>query len=287
MTVSKIGSEILVNTATNGGQDTPEITALADGGFVVTWRDGSQGVGGATGDTSGAAIKAQVFDEAGIPIGSEILVNTATNSDQEPPQITALADGGLVVTWRDSSQGVGGATGDTSGTAVKAQIFDDSGAAVGSEILVNTATASAQFNPRITALADGGFVVTWWDNSQGVGGATGDSDGWAVKAQVFDDSGAPVGSEILVNTAAAGIQSAPEITALADAGFVITWHDLSQGVGGATGDTNNYAVKAQMFDDSGAAIGTEILVNTATNNSQVTPRSPRCPMAALSSPGMT
>lgn len=33
--------------------------------------------------------------------------------------------------------------------------------AVGSEILVNTTAASDQGSPQITALADGGFVVTW------------------------------------------------------------------------------------------------------------------------------
>ena len=30
----------------------PQITALANGGFVVTWQDLSLGVGGATGDSS-------------------------------------------------------------------------------------------------------------------------------------------------------------------------------------------------------------------------------------------
>jgi hypothetical protein len=35
----------------------------------------------------------------------------------------------------------------------------------------------------------GGFVVTWDDYSQGVGGATGDTSEWAVKAQVFAADG--------------------------------------------------------------------------------------------------
>ena len=66
-----------------------------------------------------------------------------------------------MVTWEDSSQGVGGATGDTSGTAVKAQVFAADGTRVGSELLVNGATATTQAGPRIVALANGGFVVTW------------------------------------------------------------------------------------------------------------------------------
>ena len=61
-------------------------------------------------------------------------------------QITALSNGGFVVTWQDDSHGVGGATGDSSGTAVKAQVFAADGTRVGSELLVNTATARHQSN---------------------------------------------------------------------------------------------------------------------------------------------
>ena len=216
---------------------------------MVTWRDASQGVGGATGDTSGYAVKAQVFTADGATVGGEILVNTATASEQGywTSQITALANGDFVVTWNDHSQGVGGATGDTSSVAVKAQVFTAAGVAVGGEILVNTATANYQEVPQITALGNGGFVITWIDGSLGVGGATGDTSENAVKAQVFTAAGAAVGGEILVNTATAGPQDLQEITALPNGGFVVTWRDASQGVGGATGDTSGLAIKAQIF----------------------------------------
>ena len=85
------------------------------------------GVGGATGDTSLYAVKAQVFTADGATVGGEFLVNTATEGHQYPAQITALSDGGFAMTWQDFSQGVGGATGDTSSTAVKAQVFAPEG----------------------------------------------------------------------------------------------------------------------------------------------------------------
>ena len=125
------------------------------------------------------------------------------------------------------------------------------GAAVGGEILVNTATADYQVVPQITALANGGFVITWIDLSRGVGGATGDTSESAVKAQVFTSTGAAVGGEILVNTATAGPQDPQEITALSNGGFVVTWRDLSQGAAGRP-DTSGYAVKAQIFTADGA-----------------------------------
>jgi hypothetical protein len=269
---TRVGSELLVNTATANNQATSHITALSNGGFVVTWQDFSLGVDGATGDNSSSAAKAQVFLADGTRVGPELLVNTATVNLQGSPLITALSNGGFVATWVDLSLGVGGATGDNSANAVKAQVFLADGTRVGSELLVNTATASDQFTPQITALSNGGFVATWRDSSQGVGGATGDDSDDAIKAQVFLADGTRVGAEILVNTATLNDQSFPEIAALADGGFVVTWQDLSLGVGGATEDNSGSAVKAQAFLADGTRVGSEVLVNTATASSQVGPQ---------------
>src|SRR5437868_3637578 len=107
MPVTRVGQEILVNTATVGDQMKPQITALSNGGFVVTWKDLSHGVGGAGGDATGNAVKAQVFAAGGTPVGTEILVNTATANDQDSAQVTALSNGGFVVAWNDISLGVG------------------------------------------------------------------------------------------------------------------------------------------------------------------------------------
>ena len=233
---TRVGGEILVSTA---GVST-QITTLSNGGFVVTWND----YAGGGGDTSLSAVRAQVFTAGGAPVGSEILVNSATENAQDLPEITALTDGGFVVTWRDLSRGVGGADGDTTGYAVKAQVFAAGGSKVGSEILVNTATADSQHDQQITALSNGGFVVTWNEGSEGEGGAGGDDSDYAVKAQLFTAGGSKVGSEILVNTATAGAQTFPRITVLPDGGFVVTWDDFSQGM---LGDTSGYAVKAQVF----------------------------------------
>ncbi|MDB5676564.1 MAG: hypothetical protein JWM65_3546, partial [Sphingomonas bacterium] len=265
---SRIGTELLVNTATANDQKGAQIKALANGGFVVTWTDNSAGVGGATGDTIGAAIKAQVYAADGSRIGTELLVNTATSSGQTGEQITALSNGGFVVTWTDSSAGVGGATGDASTDAVKAQVYAPDGSRIGTELLVNTATVNGQSAEQITALSNGGFVVTWIDNSLGVGGATGDTSSSAIKAQVYAADGSRIGSELLVNTATAGAQNAEQITALSNGGFVVTWTDASAGVGGATGDTSGTAIKAQVYAADGSRVGTELLVNTATNNDQ-------------------
>ena len=268
----RIGGEILVNSATVGGQDNPQIIVLTDGGFVIAWVDSSEGIGGATGDVSGWGIKAQMFAADGAPVGTEILVNTATEGDQFDPELAALSDGGFVITWTDRSAGVGGAVGDSSDTAMKAQIFAASGARVGGEILVNTTTAGQQWVPKVAGLAGGKFVIVWEDNSGGANGSSDDDSGAATRAQLFASDGTRLGGEILVNTATESSQHSPHITALAGGGFVVIWEDESEGVGGAGGDTSDIAVKAQVFTADGVAVGTEILVNSATLSAQYSPQ---------------
>jgi VCBS repeat-containing protein len=246
------GSELLANSATLNNQQAPAITTLANGNYVVSWADGSaQG-----GDTSGYGIKAQVFDASGAKIGGEFLVNTQTLGSQSDTAVTALASGGFVVTWTDAS-----ATGpDASSSGIKAQLFSSSGAAIGSEFLVNTTTLNAQRIPTVAALSSGGFVITWADTSlQG-----GDASVSSVKAQIFDASGAKVGGEFLVNTNTANAQDTAVVAGLTSGGFVISWHDSSA----TLGDSSKDSVKAQIFDASGAKVGGEFLVNTETLSNQ-------------------
>jgi trimeric autotransporter adhesin len=253
--VVKVGSEISVNTNQTGSQEAPTVTALANGGYVVSWDDAS----GTLGDASGTSIKAQIFAADGTKVGSEFRVNTQTADNQLAPVITGLSNGGFVVTWSDNSQTLG----DSDGTSIKAQVFAADGTPVGSETLVNTATSYSQYAPTVAALANGGFAITWTDDS----GEGGDDDGTSIKAQLFAADGSKVGSEFLVNTQTGGSQDNATITGLANGGFVVTWEDLS----GTLGDSDATSVKAQMFAADGSKVGDEFLVNTATASDQLKP----------------
>ena len=249
------GAEFLVNTTTSDDQDTATITGLANGGFVISWRDTSQ----TGGDTSLDAIRAQVYNADGTTLGAEFLVNTTTTSIQKDPSVTALADGRFVVSWVDLS----GSGGDTSGFAVRAQIFDGDGTASGAEFLVNTTTFNSQTSPSVTALADGRFVVSWTDFSL----SGGDTSSDAVRAQIFNGDGSPSGAEFLVNTTTAFIQDSSVITALADGRFVVSWRDTSS----TGGDTSGSAVRAQVFNIDGSKAGSEFLVNSTISGNQLAP----------------
>ena len=327
----KSGAEILVNTATKDWQQDPNVTVLQGGNFVVTWTDGwnyftyadhpgSLGVGGATGDTQGKAIKAQVYSAGGTPIGSEILVNGEMRSSQTAQKITALSNGNFVVTWEDWSLGNRyAANGDLlasgGGPGIKAQIFNSTGAKVGAELAM---AASGNYAPQITSLANGGFVLVWHDgqysvddvraqvysaagvsvgteilvNTSGTGATfstqneervvalsnggfavawtdnNGDDSSHAVKTRVFNDQGSPVSSELLVNTVTVGSQLHSQMTALKGGGFVITWENWS----GVNLGTSGIDINAQIFSNSGARVGSEILANTQTGSGQTDPQ---------------
>ncbi|NJL09007.1 MAG: hypothetical protein HC900_12785, partial [Methylacidiphilales bacterium] len=259
-----IGPEVRINTTTVNIQEQPAIAALPDGGYVVTWQSYGQ-------DGSGFGTYAQRYDAAGVAVGGEVRVNTTTASDQRDSSVTALVGGGYVVSWQSYGQ-------DGSGWGTYAQRYDAAGVAAGGEFLVNTQTASDQWYPTITGLSNGGFVVTWTDYS----GTLGDSSGSSIKAQVYDASGAKVGSEFLVNTETAGWQEYPSITGLTNGGFVVTWQDSS----GTLGDVSGASIKAQIYaildapaaptimaiTDDVAPVTVALSDGAATNDSDLTVR---------------
>jgi hypothetical protein len=238
---TKIGSEFVVNTQANWVQSFPAIASLPNGGFVVAWHDLS----------GSPSVKAQVYDANGARVGGELLVDSGTaNIVGGFPRIAALANGGFVVAWEDA----GNAPGDTSASNIKAQVYDATNTKVGTEFLVNTATAGEQTHADIAALIGGGFVVSWVD-------ANGTRED--VKAQVYDASGAKVGTEFVVNIQTIGRQADQSVIALSDGNFVIAWSDTS---------FSSANVMAQVFDPTGARVGPEeFLVNTATEGGQIVP----------------
>jgi Ca2+-binding RTX toxin-like protein len=286
---SALGSAFLVNTTTTRNQDSPAVTVLPDGRFVVAWDDDSR----TGGDTLGSAIRAQVFGFDGSKSGSELLVNSTTTNDQDTPAIATLSDGRFVVTWATNSVAVGpqgfsaqifnadgsrsgtefsvggfsgtptisalsngrfvvagtgwgGSYGDSSLTAVIAQVFNANGSTSGSGFLVNTTTFDDQIRPVLTSLSDGRFVASWVDDSNT---GPGDTSLSAIRAQIFNVDGSKSGTEFVVNTSSTSIQEDPTITALRDGRFVVAWEDW-----------HNSDIRAQVFDANGSRSGAEFVV---------------------------
>jgi hypothetical protein len=116
----------------------PHVAALADGGFVVSWTEGS------TADPGN--IRMEVFDGNGVAQSGSILVNTTTAGLQLSQDVAALPDGGFIVGWEDAAAGND-----------KAQRFDVAGNKVGVEFIFND---HATFDIDAEALADGRSIFT-------------------------------------------------------------------------------------------------------------------------------
>ncbi len=173
-----------------------------------------------------------------LKLSQETLANTTTASDQFDSAIARLAAGGYVISWTSNDPRADG-----NGSGIRAQLFTATGAKSGAEFVVNSAVALDQTQSAITGLAGGGFVATWKTDDTKADGSSS-----AVKGQLFNATGAKVGGEFLVNTAALNDQQTPTITGLANGGFVASWRD------GAT------ALKAQMYSATGAKMGSELKV---------------------------
>jgi Ca2+-binding RTX toxin-like protein len=224
------------------------VDALDNGGFVATWTDGS---GGPDPDT--LSTLAQQFNASGVKVGPEVRVPQLDRGDQYAQDVAGLHNGLFVAVWVDN----GHKPGDPSEFGVAARLFDAAGVPVTDEFIVNTNGYLYQFGAEVSALESGGFVVTWYDESE----MGGDDEAMSVKAQVFDGAGQRVGGEILVNTTTVSSQQNPTVTALPDGGFAISWWDFSivdpDNPWGA--DT---LVRLQVFDADGDKVGGELRVNT-------------------------
>ncbi|CAD7849501.1 MAG: hypothetical protein [Olavius algarvensis Delta 4 endosymbiont] len=244
------GTEFPVSIGSPFEQGRPSVAMDSAGNFVITWQS-------YRGDGSGWGIYAQMFDNSGIPIGTEFLVNThtpnfrpITGSLEDRPSVAMDSAGNFVITWPSFGQ-----DGDDRG--IYAQMFDNNGTPIGTEFPVNTYTSVGQGSPSVAMDSAGNFVITWQSYRDG-------GSGWGIYAQMFHHSGTPIGIEFPVNTYTPGDQSLPSVAMDSAGNFVITWQSFGQ-------DGNGRGIYAQMFDNSGIPIGTEFPVNTYTPGDQGLP----------------
>ncbi|WKL56344.1 cadherin-like domain-containing protein [Asticcacaulis sp. ZE23SCel15] len=171
---------------------------------------------------------------------NRVLVNSYTNGDQGGAKVANLTNGGFVVVWSSTGQDDGATKG------VYAQVYSATGVKVGGEVAVNTTVAGDQSNFAVTGTANGGFAVTWESDGQNGAGV------WHY-AQAFSGSGTKIGTETLVNTAAATTGYSPEIAELSGGGYVVTW---------TAPDDADTGIFTQRFDASGNTVGTNAQLNT-------------------------
>lgn len=235
-----VGAEFRVNTVTASFQAQPRATGTSDGGFVIVWTSP---------DADSFGVFAQRYDAAGDAVGGKFRLNADEASTQFQPNIVALPGGGFLAVWTSTEAGL-------AGNEIRARMFDADGDPVGAEFGVNTTPDGGQYEPVVTVLSDGGFVIAWT--------ADGQVNGLDVFARRFDADGDPVGGEFQVNSTTDSFEDRPKIAALSSGGFVVVWQANGQ-------DGDGQGVFAQQYDADGIPLGGEFQVNTTTRSNQSSP----------------
>jgi hypothetical protein len=240
------GGDFLVRSYTAGSPRGPAVASSANGSFVVVYGSGQDG--------SGEGVFGQRFDASGVPAGGEFAVNAYTTGDQLWPAVASDASGNFVVVWQSAGQ-------DGNGYGVFGRRFDASGAALGDEFLVHSATMGffgIQSSAAVDSDASGNFVVVWVHRNSffGSDNATG------IAAQRFDSTGAPQGTEFFVDQSTAGNEGGPRVARTEAGNFLVTW---SRSAGFPIPSGN---VIGRFFDATAAPLGPEFQVNTYPLGSQ-------------------
>ena len=124
-----------------GMQSLPALAALPDGGAVAVW---------ATVGREGAGIAARLLDEAGRPVGPELVTGASDGAIE--PAVAADGLGRLVLAWLEPQ---------SDGYSVHAQRFDASGAAVGPADRIAGRDRGWNSGVAVAAHADGRYAVCW------------------------------------------------------------------------------------------------------------------------------
>ena len=233
-----IAEKAVVSDGILSDQRNPAVATFGEG-WIVVWRSN---------EASTSRIFQTIYDKDGNP--SSLANNAAPTPEASflNISVTVLAGGGWVVTWHGNGPL-------TTNSDVRQTVFKPDGS-----ILLNSCGCPienvavgpvdlTQQNSEVTALSDGGWVVTWESNHNG-------SD------RIYQSVYAADGS-VVIDTDLVSNQSgshSPSVTALAGGGWVIAWDwagDIHQRVFGvltkladtATGgdDADTLAAKANML----------------------------------------
>jgi len=239
-------NEVLVNTQTDTTQRDSHIARDAAGNYIIAWDSENQAT-----QNSQSDIYFQLFDSNNNKVGSETLVNTVTDNEQERPALSINGNGNFVIVW-------------ASHTGNFDSIFDIKGRLyknnqpVGDEFLINTTTQNSQTKPAATMNSDGSFVVTWESWFQ--------IDSKDIYLQQFDSDGNKIGIETLVNTTTNSGQGRPTIKHFNNGSFIViweSWETLNDGT-----SNPGYDLYGKIFAADGSLLKDEFLINTYTENFQ-------------------
>jgi Ca2+-binding RTX toxin-like protein len=263
---------------TAGLQSTVDLAPTGTGAIMAVWYDGGQNQGD---------VISRVIDGDGVSLSATVTVNTNLPNIQSFPSVATLAGGGNVFVWKDgnglsfrtaisSYSAVGPVNGIQSGIASSpdvaglsdgrfviayvgglinandayVRVFNANRTAATIDLVVNT-TGDAQA-VDVTALLDGGFIVSWTDQSN------------VQKGQVYDNSAAKVGGEFLLGGDAIG-----DLVTLADGRTAAVWTNGLLELDGQIFDTRTAIPAATTGPDTIAGLNGADTINGGSGNDSI------------------
>ncbi len=181
-------------------------------------------------------------------MGNEFRVNHYSDNFQLNPDVAHFSDGGFLVVWNSYFNQYDGTP---SATYLASQRYDANGRPVGSEQVVFVQAYTSSYDPSVTVLSDGGYVVLWeYDDYDDILTLK-----KHVFAQVHNADGSVRTTAFQVDTVASFDAILPEAFATANGGFRVTF---AVDRAGALSDQ----IYSRLYDGMGTALGPDTLLNT-------------------------
>jgi VCBS repeat-containing protein len=197
------------------GDDIPEVTALPNGGYVLTWASS------ASADGSGD-IWTRIFDSAGQPVTAAIdLTGSLGQSDQmtiRATPIVVLPNGNLLYSWSSST--------DTQNGEIYTAVYAPDGQQIAGPANLSNSADVIDGDPQVAVLTGGHYAMAWFGEA---------TQGGFVYTAVFDVNGDQITAPFVV---APG--QVPDIVALSNGDYALAW---------ASGD-----IFTAVFDAQGALV---------------------------------
>ena len=205
-----------------------------DGNIIIVWEDYRRFINGVR---IGTNILCQRYNQNGIPIGENFIINQFLDSSSVP-DLAVKSDGRFAVTWLLFNNSI---------SKIAVRLFNKDAIPITADFIINDSAHHLMDQPKIVSDKSGGYVITW-------------KIPYKIYSQRIDSLGNRIGSNFIVNEILGNHPvDNPDITSFTDGRFVITWQD-SRPPSLFTND-----IYMQRYDSEGNKIGINQRVNDNLN----------------------